>query len=178
MFIVWYSLGFSRLHNLHPWYWNSPLYSLISTGENSAFAHSAAAIANHYNLAFSFPQVPITAGWTEAAISTHLNTYHGYTWRTLSITGTYTLQYVTVFINHIPQTKLYIKPLSHYRHFMSMCCKKALHTQTSSENSSGYVEIKTLSHTCITEFYCINTVFFLIKYHTYTQAHQKYIITA
>ena len=33
----------------------------------SAFAHFAAAIANHYNLAFSFHQVPITAGWTEAA---------------------------------------------------------------------------------------------------------------
>ena len=42
-------------------------YSLISSGENSAFAHFAAAIANHYNLAFSFHQVPITAGWTEAA---------------------------------------------------------------------------------------------------------------
>ena len=36
-------------------------------GENSAFAHFAAAIANHYNLAFSFHQVPITAGWTEAS---------------------------------------------------------------------------------------------------------------
>ena len=37
------------------------------SGENSAFAHFAAAIANHYNLVFSFHQVPITAGWTEAA---------------------------------------------------------------------------------------------------------------
>ena len=54
---------FSRLHNLHPWYWNS-LYSLIS-GENSAFVHFAADVANHYNLAFLFHQVPITAGWTE-----------------------------------------------------------------------------------------------------------------
>ena len=27
----------------------------------------AAAIANHYNLAFSFLHVPITAGWTEAS---------------------------------------------------------------------------------------------------------------
>ena len=42
-------------------------YSLISSVENSAFAHFAAAVANHYNLAFSFHQVPITAGWTEAA---------------------------------------------------------------------------------------------------------------
>ena len=41
-------------------------YSLISSGENSAFVHFAAAIANHYNLGFSFHQVPITAGWTEA----------------------------------------------------------------------------------------------------------------
>ena len=36
-------------------------------GRKSAFAHFAAAIANHYNVAFSFHQVPITAGWTEAA---------------------------------------------------------------------------------------------------------------
>ena len=40
---------------------------LIISGENSAFAYFAAAIANHYNLAFSLHQVPITAGWTEAA---------------------------------------------------------------------------------------------------------------
>ena len=42
-------------------------FSLISSEENSAFAHFAAAIANHYNLACSFHQVPITAVWTEAA---------------------------------------------------------------------------------------------------------------
>ena len=53
--------------NLRPWYWNSFLYSLISSGESSAFAHFAVAIANHYNLAFLFHQVPIPAGWTEAA---------------------------------------------------------------------------------------------------------------
>ena len=41
-------------------------YCLTSSGENSAFACFAAAIANHYNSAFSFHQVPITAGWTEA----------------------------------------------------------------------------------------------------------------
>ena len=40
-------------------------YSLISFAENSAFVHFAAAIVNHYNLAFSFHQVPITADWTE-----------------------------------------------------------------------------------------------------------------
>ena len=45
-------------HNLHPWYWNS----LISSRDNSAFAQFIAAIANHYNLAFSIHQVPITAG--------------------------------------------------------------------------------------------------------------------
>ena len=54
-------------YNLHPWYWNTLLCSLISSGDNSAFAHFAAATANHYNLAFSFLQVPITSGWTEAA---------------------------------------------------------------------------------------------------------------
>ena len=45
----------------------SLLDSLISSGENSAFAHFAAAIANHYNLAFLFHQVPITTEWTHAA---------------------------------------------------------------------------------------------------------------
>ena len=54
-------------YNLQPWYWNSLVYSLISSGENSAFARFAAALDNHYNLAFSFHQVPITAGWTDAA---------------------------------------------------------------------------------------------------------------
>ena len=44
------------------------LYSLISSGENSAFVQFDAAIANHYNLAFSFHQVPITAGWTEEGV--------------------------------------------------------------------------------------------------------------
>ena len=39
------------------WYWNSLLFSLISSGGNSA-------IANIYNLAFSFHQVPVTVGWT------------------------------------------------------------------------------------------------------------------
>ena len=41
-------------YNLHPWYWNTIFYGLISSGENSAFVHYAAAIASHYNLAFSF----------------------------------------------------------------------------------------------------------------------------
>ena len=36
MLIVWYPSKFNRLHNSHPWYWNSPLYGLISSGENSA----------------------------------------------------------------------------------------------------------------------------------------------
>ena len=46
---------------------------------NSAFAHFAAAIANHYNLAFSFHQVPITTGWTEAVWYERL-AQHLYTW--------------------------------------------------------------------------------------------------
>ena len=33
---VWNPHEFSRLYNLHPWYWNSLLYGLISSGENSA----------------------------------------------------------------------------------------------------------------------------------------------
>ena len=42
-------------------------FSLISSRENSAFGYFVAAIANHYNLVFSFHQVPITAGWTYVA---------------------------------------------------------------------------------------------------------------
>ena len=68
-----------RLDNLHPWYWNSLSYSLISSGENSAFVYFAAAIANHYNSAFSFHWVAITAGWTEVAWYERL-TQHLYTW--------------------------------------------------------------------------------------------------
>ena len=49
--------------------------------ENSTFAHFAAAIANHYNLAFSFHQVPITAGWTKEAWYERL-AQHLYTWPT------------------------------------------------------------------------------------------------
>ena len=41
----------------------------IFSGEKSAFANFAAATANHYKLTFLFHQVPITAGWTEAAWS-------------------------------------------------------------------------------------------------------------
>ena len=36
MFIVWNPPELSRLYNLHPWYCNSLLYRLISSGENSA----------------------------------------------------------------------------------------------------------------------------------------------
>ena len=62
-----------------PGIWNTLFYSLISSWENSAFAHFATAIANHYNSAFSFHQVPITAGLTEAAWYERL-AQHLYTW--------------------------------------------------------------------------------------------------
>ena len=47
MFKVRYPIEFSRLHNLHPWYWNSLLYNLMSYlwGEFSAFS-AATAIHN------------------------------------------------------------------------------------------------------------------------------------
>ena len=67
MLIVSYPHEYNRLHNVHPWYWNSFLHSFISLGENSVFVHFAAAIANHNSLAFSFHQVLITAGWTGVA---------------------------------------------------------------------------------------------------------------
>ena len=51
---------------------------LISHGENSAFAHTfAAAITNHYNLAFSFHWVPITVTWAEVArLAQHRSPVH------------------------------------------------------------------------------------------------------
>ena len=52
----------------------------FASGENTAFSHFAAAIVNHYNSVFSFHQIPITTGWTEAAryerLATHLS--HGW----------------------------------------------------------------------------------------------------
>ena len=47
-----YPLEFSRLHNLQftPLVLELSRYSLISNGDNSAFAHFATAIPNHYNL--------------------------------------------------------------------------------------------------------------------------------
>ena len=45
----------------------SPGIGTLSYTVSSPLMHFAAAIANHYNLAFSFHQIPITAGWTEPA---------------------------------------------------------------------------------------------------------------
>ena len=50
----------SGLHNLQAEYWLTLFYSLI---------FSAAAIANHYNVAFSLHQVLITAGLVEAVLN-------------------------------------------------------------------------------------------------------------
>ena len=67
-FIVWYPHEFSRLYNLHPWYWNSLFYGLISSGENSV--HSGENSVHFLQLMpftifhfFLFHQEPITAGW-------------------------------------------------------------------------------------------------------------------
>ena len=56
---VWYPLEFSRLHNLHPWYWNSLLYRLISSGANSA-VHTLLQLYNSPSLQFSFIVTPGT----------------------------------------------------------------------------------------------------------------------
>ena len=45
-----------------PWYWNTVFYSLISSGENSAFAHFAAVITNHYNLLSRSTRYPSLLG--------------------------------------------------------------------------------------------------------------------
>ena len=48
-------------------YWRSLSVSLIFFGENSAFVHSAAAIANHNNLAFFIPAGTHHYEWEEGA---------------------------------------------------------------------------------------------------------------
>ena len=78
MFIVWYPIEFSRLHNLHPLYWNSLLYGLISSGENSAHFLQ---LLPFTILNCSFHQVPITAGWTELEAAWYeILAQHLYTW--------------------------------------------------------------------------------------------------
>ena len=76
-FIVWYTIEFSRLHNLHSWYWNSLLYDLISSGENSAHFLQLMPFTILHS-PFYFHQILITAGWTEAAwyqrLAQHLHT--------------------------------------------------------------------------------------------------------
>ena len=82
MFIVWHPIKFSWFHNLHPWYWNSLLYSIISSEENSAHFLKTMPFTS---LHFSFHQVPITVGWTEAAWYERL-TQHLYTWPRVAVT--------------------------------------------------------------------------------------------
>ena len=87
MFIVWYPPEFSRLQKYTP-------AAVIGTLSYSVSSHLRriqhlrtlihAAIANHYNLAFSFHQVPITAGWTKAAWFERL-AQHLYTWPTRTL---------------------------------------------------------------------------------------------
>ena len=83
VFIVWYPHEFSRLHNLHPRYWNSLLYSLISSGENSAHFLQLMPFTCTI-LQLSFHQVPITAGWAEAVRNEKL-AWHFYTWPAVGI---------------------------------------------------------------------------------------------
>ena len=81
MFIVWYSSQVSRLHNLHPWYWNSLLYCLISSWERSVHFLQ---LMPFTILQFSFQQVPITTGWAEAVWNEKF-AWHFYTWLAVGI---------------------------------------------------------------------------------------------
>ena len=79
--VVWYPRGFNRLHTLHPWYWNSLLYALISFGETSAHFLQ---LMPFTILQFSFHQVPINAGWAEAEWNEKF-AWHFYTWPAVRI---------------------------------------------------------------------------------------------
>ena len=65
MLIIWNPREFSRLYNLHSWYWNSLLWGLISSEENSAHFLQLMPFAIFF---FLFHQVPITAGWAECNV--------------------------------------------------------------------------------------------------------------
>ena len=74
MLIVWYPLKFS-IHNLHPWYWNSLWYCLISSGENSAYILQIMP----FTILHFFPPASHHCWWTEAAWYERL-AQHLYTW--------------------------------------------------------------------------------------------------
>ena len=78
---VWYPREFSRLHNLQPWYWNSLLYVLISSGKKSAhflqlMLFTILQLLSH--------EVPITVGWAEAVWNEKF-ARHFYTWPAVGI---------------------------------------------------------------------------------------------
>ena len=75
------SREFSRLYNLHPWYWNAVLYGLISSGENSTHFLK---LMPFTIFQFLFHQVPITAEWAEALWNEKFAQYF-YTWPALGI---------------------------------------------------------------------------------------------
>ena len=80
-FLVWYSLEFSRLHNLHPWYWNSLLfsYSLLFLSPLGRIHSIFWQLMPFAILHLSSHQVPITDRWAEAAWYEKF-AQHFYTW--------------------------------------------------------------------------------------------------
>ena len=72
--IVWYPIYFNRLHNLHPWYSNSPIHSLIS----SALRHTVCptlvpkskSLFHCFKHITKFPNLTSTVEWTHIYIST------------------------------------------------------------------------------------------------------------
>ena len=57
------------LYNLYPWYSKTVFFSLFSYRDNSLFVQIAVAVANNYNLTFSFHQVPIATRFKHTCIS-------------------------------------------------------------------------------------------------------------
>ena len=116
LFTVWYLLLFSILCN-------SLINNLISSWENSAFVCFAAAIISHYKLAFSFYQVPITAGWTEASRYERL-AWHLSTWPAVWLEHRSCIQVPTAFdiaFAYIQWSDGIWLPLGHVDH-SHICC--------------------------------------------------------
>ena len=130
----------SRLHNLHPWYWTSSLYSLTSSREKSAFAHFAAAITNHCNSAFSFYQIPITAGWTETAWYERL-AQHLYAGLTVWLEQWSPIQVLTGMLSRHLYDGNWL-PLAHVLYVVNSKCKhtmRATVVQFSTNVTGGYI---------------------------------------
>ena len=101
------SAEFSRLHNLHPWYRNSLLYGLISSGENSAHFlqlmpfHNAISHFTILHFFFRSTRYPLLLGGQRRSGMRGF-AQHLYTQVTSVIWGNWLLYHVLPFVSDRP----------------------------------------------------------------------------